>query len=423
MKKHFVSFLLGNKTPNIRLGKSSRYFLLFIVCCAGLFSGLSLVFSFGLANTVASNPVPRAELETPSIFLVSSSEAVTNTTYLPALSKWTYQTRSLGQVSLISGPNDCLGEKCYTLRITCPGVTDPISGTLKVGGPSDSSKKGTILLASGYTGSYYWEGSDDALMAQIDDSLRVYDLEPKLTSQQIEAINTNNRMILDHLQADGFQTLQIKWENKGWYMAKAGQAEGQAHLSCRSATLASWVYTQFHQKDIFKPYCAVGHSNGASQVSYSLAQYGEADILSAVVLESGPNWSRIDYACLKDPDHSSLFASDGERNEIDKAFGGSSSGSPCKNQLESFRSNFEEASLLIGNWRYVYPRTMVAFVFGGLDNGTTRKQGDLYYDLLAGLGTPLLSKVVVPNAEHYVTQTVEGMQAVEDAIRNSCTTH
>jgi hypothetical protein len=335
--------------------------------------------------------------------------------HIPVIEKQTYQTRAIGNVKLLSGPSDCSGEQCYQVEVTCANVIEPIKATLKVGGPSDQTKKGTILFASGWFGTYFWEGSDLAMqLAYLDQEIL----------EKIEAINTNNRTILDNLQVDGFQTVQIRWdEGKAWYKSKNGVVEGQANLACRSASVARWVYSYFHHDNSSQPYCGVGHSNGASQMSFSLAQYGLFDVFSAVILESGPNFSRIDYSCVNDPDYSYLFADTGDRNGIDNAFGGGNNNGPCYNQNPDYLDEFQQASLLIGNWKYSYPKTQLSFIFGSMDTTKTRKQGELFYDRLLLELTPLLYQEVVNGAPHEVTSTPQGAQALENAIRNGCTLH
>jgi hypothetical protein len=335
--------------------------------------------------------------------------------YVPFVGKSAYQLRYTGHVTLLSGPDDCDGEKCYQVEVSCPVIVETIRATLKVGGPSGQTKKGTILFASGWIGTYFWEGSDDPLyLATLEQE----------TMKKVQAVNTNNRAILDHLQADGFQTIQIRWDNnQAWYQSKNGTIEGQANLACRSASVARWVYQQFHLSDTSHPYCGVGHSNGASQMSYSLAHYALFDIFSAVIFESGPNWSHIEYACIFHPDHADFFASGGERNEIDRAFGGTSGIRPCYNQDSNYINFFREASMMNGNWRYQYPKTQVSFIFGSLDDTITAKQGELYYDRLVQEATPLLYREVVNGAPHEVTSTPQGAQALENAIRNGCKLH
>ncbi len=88
----------------------------------------------------------------------------------------------------------------------------------------------------------------------------------------------------------------------------------------------------------------------------------------------------------------------------------------------AYQSQFYNASLQYGRWQYNYPHTFVAFVFGGIDTTATKAQGQAYYDFLA-TNTSLLSSQVVPGADHFVTDTTAGAQAMEDTIKNACVLH
>ena len=60
---------------------------------------------------------------------------------------------------------------------------------------------------------------------------------------------------------------------------------------------------------VTKPNLSVeGHSNGASQLAYSMTRYGMAEYLDLAVFESGPNWTRLDQSCIQDdPAFSDIF--------------------------------------------------------------------------------------------------------------------
>jgi hypothetical protein len=101
-----------------------------------------------------------------------------------------------------------------------------------------------------------------------------------------------------------------------------GIPSGIEELACRLATIARWVYDNLHKKNQTIPYCATGHSNGASQIAYAISKYELYGIFTGVVYESGPNWSRVDYGCLhNDPNYLSLYGEQSWRSTTDWGFG------------------------------------------------------------------------------------------------------
>jgi pimeloyl-ACP methyl ester carboxylesterase len=299
--------------------------------------------------------------------------------------------RSLGKIKVLSGPTDCDGQACYQLSVSCPGVAQTEELTLKIGEPMGDPISGSVLFATGWDGTYYWDSADQTAV------------------------------IIQNLRAAGYRTIQMKWAHN-WFKSRTGLTEGMAKLACRPATVAQWVYQQLHGRENDRPFCAVGHSNGASQFGYAVTQYGEYDLFSAVIFESGPNWSRIDSACLHDdPVNQALFADQDERNTIDWGFGFENNGSgACAQKNRILRSNFRSASLAFGSWPYSYPELKIGFIFGGDDSSTTAAQGMYYHDLLIASQTPNVTLKVVPGAPHFVTETPEGTQAIEDTIIELC---
>lgn len=345
------------------------------------------------------------------------TEPISNSVFMPVIqNNWQYY-RKLGEANQISDPYECSGQTCYDVQVTCTQISRPINATLKVGEPLTPTNpfKGTILFATGWTGTYYWDGTS---LVNLQDSPFSY------MDTDFPSVAYNNAAIIDHLRADGFRTVQLKWQSN-WFQAELGKVEGMGNLACRPATISRWVYDNLHHENNTAPFCATGHSNGASQMAYTIAHYGLADIFSTVVLESGPNWSRIDPACLHDdPVYQSIFAGGGERNTIDWGFGFNNDGTgPCATQDSDYSNAFKEASLIYGDHSYSYPTTMLAFVFGGADDTTTKDQGFLYHDLLSVHMPSLITQTIVPTAPHFVTEIPEGAQVMEDTLRNQCQLH
>ena len=73
---------------------------------------------------------------------------------------------------------------------------------------------------------------------------------------------------------------------------------------------------------------------------------------------------------------------------------------PCARGDSSHAERFRSASVASGEGDYVYPNTMVAFVFEGIDNTNAVAQGTFYYDLLVREGSPHVQRSVVPDVTH-----------------------
>jgi len=163
-----------------------------------------------------------------------------------------------------------------------------------------------------------------------------------------------------------------------------------------------------------------GNSGGAAQVSYMLAQYGLGDILSVVVPSGGPPMGRIDLGCLRDdPANRPLWYSRGSAGTIDRGFGFSRNG-PCARGDTSFQAQFQEASIAFGEWQYVYPHTMVWFLFGENDRSNAVAQGKAFYERVMQSGSPLVRAETVPNTPHPVPSTREGAEKIRDIMLAEC---
>lgn len=334
--------------------------------------------------------------------------------FLPMLFQPANPPAALGAASLLSGPQLCdtaTNQDCYNLSVSCPEINQDELATVKVGERTGGNDLGTILFFTGWVGDWFWDGS-----TMLAGTLRS---DPSLLPVPDYPLE-NNQTIIANLRLAGYRTVQVKWSN--WFRSALGQPSGMKALACRPATVARWAYDNFHLQDRSRPFCATGHSNGASQVSYMLSHYGMSDIFSLAVLESGPNWSYIEYACLNDtPEYLHLFAEQGERNTIDWGFGYNNDGSgPCANSNTAWRTNFQGASLISSGGNYWYPHSMLAFQFGELDPTVTALQGKEFYNLLLQNKTSYLATRTIPGAGHFTTDTSQGAQAMEETLLAEC---
>jgi len=312
-----------------------------------------------------------------------------------ATATFTSGPRPLGNVTLVGSPTPCSDAWCYGVDVSCPSLAQVAHATLKVGEPTGGPPRGTILFAAGFTGTALWE-----------------------------TWGTDAPRVLGELQAAGFRTVQLGWSST-WYLGASFLLEGEAKLACRPASVARWVYDNLYTPDAGTAFCGAGDSNGASQIAYALTQYGLADLFAAVELDGGPNWARIDIGCLRtDPTNSALWYSLNARSNTDWGFGYPSDGSgPCAAQRWVYTSQFQAASLAYGGWPYVYPKTMMHFLFGQQDITSTAGHGRYYHDLLVRSGSPLVQLDVVPNTPHTVVSTTTGANAIRDVLLNECVTH
>lgn len=316
-----------------------------------------------------------------------------------------------GQVTLLSGPVPCDDRQCYELEIACPELADTEKVMLRLGRPNAGVPgRGTALFLSGWTGNYWWQWDSEPGTAATEEE-----------NSEDRRISANHGMIIDALRAAGFQTVDVKWE-RGWFLAAAGSRENPPLLACKPATLVRWVYETLHEATPEHAFCATGHSNGAAELAYLLSRYGMADILSLVILEAGPNWARLDHACLEDAAHGDLFDDLNGRSTNDLAFGYPNDGSgACARERRLWRETFRRTGVAVDDeWTYRYPATQVAFLFGAADPTVTGRHGAYYHDWLLQAGTPLLTRTDVPGSGHIPSGDPAGAVLMRDLFLAEC---
>ena len=265
---------------------------------------------------------------------------------------------STGVLEILTGPTACDDRSCYEVLVTCSELASA-RANLKVAG---TGNRGTIIFTTGGLGDGLYEESGQG------------------------------GAILERAEASGFQTVQIQWEDS-WLLASPGQESGHVELACRPATVAKWVYDSVASDDSGQAFCATGHSGGAAQISYMLSHYGLETILDGVVPTGGPPMARMDLSCAaSSPDNEGVAFPGWARKIIDGGFGFLPEGDlssfstwqqeegsgPCARGDSSHAERFRSASVASGEGDYVYPNTMVAFVFEGIDNTNAVAQGTFY---------------------------------------------
>jgi hypothetical protein len=338
--------------------------------------------------TPSDTPTATATYTLTSTFTPTATATATNTP-TPA-----YSFLPMGTVTVLTGPYGCVNEDCYDVRVQCSQLSQTINATVRVGEPASQPALGTIVIFTGWIGNYWFQDGDYG---------------PWIVSQ---------------LRTAGYRVVEVKWATN-WFKSADNEAAGFPRLACRAATVTQWVIQQWTQPGAPAPFCAYGHSNGATEVAMMLSRYGLATSLSAVMMESGPNFSRLDAGCLQDdPQYSNLWWNSGDRSITDWSYGyPNSSTGPCYNKLSSWRTTFQQDSVGLGNWQFVSPKTVAHFVFGSDDQSVTRYNGEYYYQVLQGAQTPLLRKDVVAAAPHFVISTMQGATVIRDGLIADCQLH
>jgi hypothetical protein len=231
---------------------------------------------------------------------------------------------------------------------------------------------------------------------------------------------------LRELREAGFRTVEVQWQ-EGWTIGSS-ENEGQARLACRPATVMRYVYDELHAADPALGFCATGNSGGAAQIAYALSQYGLGDIVSLAVPTGGPPMTRIDLGCIRDhPANQPLWFVEANLARIDEGYGYPAGvPGPCAAGAESFRGRFEEASIGVGPWQYLFPRTLVWFLFGESDDSVAVPQGLLFYERLVHelprnpTNIGMVRMGVVPDTGHGVSKTRIGANTVRDVLLGEC---
>ncbi len=296
------------------------------------------------------------------------------------------------------GPTACAGAtagNCYSISVSCPNITKSINATIKVGSPLISPTVGTVLFFSGFDGTFYWD-----------------------------TISINTPAIITDVRTAGYQTVQVNW-GSGWFLDPGNKA-GMDGVACRPATVARWIFDTFHQASQSSPYCAAGHSNGATQVAYMLTHYGLGDIIDEAIFESGPNFTLLEPGCIYTPSTNNLYLKPGDQRFVDRSFG-ITSGGPCEGsdpaRKQAWKSDWQAASIASLQSINNYPHTQAAFLFGSLDISATRYQGQEYSNWLALSGTPFYTSTVLSGAGHSVTEIQAGKDWITTQIINGCVLH
>ena len=237
-----------------------------------------------------------------------------------------------------------------------------------------------------------------------------------------EAYGAPAKKALKRLRSRGFQTVEVLWEDR-WLDGAPNAHEGQVKLACRPATVARWIYDNLHASGADGAFCATGNSGGSAQVSYMLSHYKLGKILDAVVPTSGPPMGRIDQGCFDQQNRELPAFTYGStpRQAIDRSWGYYRNDGPCARRDESFRKRFKKNSVAARKLKkYVFPNTMISFVFGEDDNSSAVGQGVIFYERLVEAGTPLLEISEAKKTPHPAPSSKQGAGMIHDVLVDHC---
>ena len=290
-------------------------------------------------------------------------------------------TLTLGQNTLVGCQP---GYTCQQFTVTAPGIPvyrDSGSGTFETRHAATGSS-GTIVFFSGSAGTGWYMPN-----------------------------TTPCNQLLDQLIALDYDIIQVKWGGNGWIATQPGMVVGQSILAQRPATVIYWLKANRARG---RRYIIAGGSNGATQITYSLAFYGVGSITDLAIPISGPPYMEIDKGCSQVagygyPAYAEGFVDSSYGHVNNLTFG------PCYNHDPSW-FEFERVNSVGAGLSYNYPGAAVKILLGLLDDRFIKNRGQDYYNLLAARGQRRLSIMYVPNTGHSLQETQQGLDAIKAAI-------
>jgi hypothetical protein len=292
------------------------------------------------------------------------------------------------------GAGEIPGTSCVAVEVSCPGI-ESLTAEVRVSPPTGGKAVlGTVVLGTGGGG------------------IGFGDVQPPV----VEMITA--------LRAKGYQIVRRRWTGKqGWLAGSAGAGA----LSCRYATLVTWIHDNVHVGGAF---CAAGNSGGSAEIAYALARWGRSAILDHVVMASGPPMARIDYGCLADPAdpwwsqcqslEPSTAACPTEcaynaaaRNFLDATY---APATPCSTSDAAMAATMHADSVLAPGAALHYPTTFAQFLFGAEDCTVSVPLGKLYAQAV----TSPKAVETVAGVPHVLISSAAGAAATQASIEKHC---
>jgi hypothetical protein len=294
------------------------------------------------------------------------------------------------------------GGTCYSLDVSCGGVTD-FETYLKVNKPS-GTPIGTVIFGVGTGGSGLYDDS---------------------TSSGFTYGSTAVQNVLN----GGFTTVQVSFgapfnstTPNGWLTGPGGVRR----LACRYATVAQWVFDNIHNGNTSAPMCATGNSGGSGAIAYAASHYGLDSIFAMIEPTSGPPMSRIDEGCV--PTAACQIVQTECGTSQDLCYGASDatiidtaySQNLCTTAVNGGALNsslFLSDSVVDGSTvTFNFPSTNVHILFGGEDNSSAVPQGTVW----GGAVTSIKSQACVADAPHSIPDVQDGATTIATDIISMC---
>ena len=143
-------------------------------------------------------------------------------------------------------------------------------------GQAGPGSRGTILLTTGDTGTFFYRELSRYPASRFP-NLPPNPSVPPGAEKVVGAL-------IDALVTDGFLAVELAWDGQGLW----DEPGGPRTMVCRFATVARWVYDNLHAGGARTLFAAQGTSGGASMIAFALAHYGLDEILDLANLCGGP---------------------------------------------------------------------------------------------------------------------------------------
>src|SRR3972149_2606636 len=174
-----------------------------------------------------------------------------------------------------SPPDSPQGTRCTRVTVACPSIPDS-SARLRVNGQAGPGSRGTILLTTGDTGTFFYRELSRYPASRFPN----LPPNPSVPPGAEKAVGA----LIAALVTDGFLAVELAWDGQGLW----DEPGGPRTMVCRFAPVARWVYDNLHSGGARTLFAAQGTSGGASMIAFALAHYGLDEILDLANLCGGP---------------------------------------------------------------------------------------------------------------------------------------
>lgn len=282
--------------------------------------------------------------------------------------------------------------KCESFEVVCEGLVPAVVDLATYEPPAGAAIKGTIVFGSGGEGTGFYN------FAQMNDLLDA-----------------------------GYRVIDRRWP-EGWF---TNGTDGPQQTACRLAAVLRHLRATVAAEGAL---CATGNSGGSAELGYALTWQGAGASLDFAMPTSGP-FHRLDLACQGEADAAwpgqcaeTLASScadcasmqcqlgSGPRVLIDKSFSPTPKcTAPAEGDLEILKARSPELGPHIAGLGGL----PIRFLIGKLDTGAYAPLTQSLTDSLLAAGASVEISYVA-GADHEMDTSVEGSDAIRDALLESC---